>query len=124
MTVDRFKCLKGFLFVVFAPDEGQGNEYGITNVSSQGKVSITVVPPRYRASRSRSRTPFDSDRAGVRGASPLLTEPSGVSHSTGLTVSRRQTTSSTSRDHHPDSADQRLSLKELYYRKRLQDAGD
>ena len=39
----------------------EGNEYGITNVSSQGRVSITVVPPRQQASRSRSQTPFDHD---------------------------------------------------------------
>lgn len=41
-----------------------GNEFGITNVTSQGRVSITVVPPRASMPRSRSQTPFDHDYVG------------------------------------------------------------
>lgn len=131
----------------------EGNEYGITNVSSQGRVSITVVPPRQQASRSRSQTPFDhdfksrvppattSDFAGnevessgyraVRSATDSSYRLSPSSNVSGSSYASSATGSNPAPPRKPPRAasvqqeDNYASrLKELYYRRQLEDSGD
>lgn len=79
------------LHVIYA---GGGNEFGITNVSSDGKVSITVVPPRQLRGKSLPRNHV------TRLASPSPSQHSSArneeSYKTSYTVNTSKSSSSSS----------------------------
>ena len=105
-------CLSLYYFLLHS-DESGGNEYGLTNVSSKGRVSITVVPPRQHASRSRSRTPFEQNRSASRTRYVDISSSS----STGLSDDQRGQQTS-------EGAAGRQSLREIFYREKLKKEGD
>ena len=97
-------------------------------------MSITVVPPRHRSSRSRSRTPFDRDRSTSRvrhqvgfnsggNVTTTTTSNNSVSHHVSGAGSYPAANGHTTVDLSDGNAD-RFSLRERYYRKKLLEEGD
>lgn len=101
------------------------------------------MPPRCHASRSRSQTPFDREAANHTVPSEnrqvtVRTREEGSVHGSGINSARSEVSSSRSEisasSNHsvpqqqqqiPGSTENRhSSLRELYYRKKLQDGGD
>jgi len=97
----------------------QSNEYGITNVSSLGRVSITVVPPRHQSVlRSRSQTPFEHSS---RASSAHHSEHSGSHHSEN---SSKLSSRGMGAEYIAPSSKEEYRLREMYYRQKLINEGD